>query len=644
MIKGVHLQNFMSYENAYIPLTSGLNLVCGPNGSGKSSILLAISIVLGQSYTERAKKLSDLIRWGQEEAKVALTITNKLEDGRRVFPQFRDKFIEVARVIRKNGEYAYFVQDKRFLKNDVASAFKRVGLNPDNMLMIMHQLMVGKFSLTTPQEKLKMLEEAIGFQSYREDILNAFNRLRELKTEEEKLLDFLESTKATYDFWRKERDKFLKKQALTLKLNEVNRETAWLKVKKKKDDLTKILCKLDELKNQKVNSEVNLKNLLEKINFENSIYNKTLEEREFKLKELISLLKEEAEVKAKLKLLNIFLEKYLDEAFFKVVSELFNEKIISYEEAYKLKQKLDEMLQSISNAVEEWELKLIKLNELIDSTQLNLINFKVELEVEKRKIEFLTREICKIEELKLIEENALKELANEAEKFGSETIVDKKLSDLILEKKMVEEQLKLYSNISENVEEIYNSYAEAFEKLKNKAEEVLNNKKKIQEELKNRQKLWSNILKNFLKELSEEYNFILSFLGGKGEAKLINEDDIEKAGLEISVGFKGRAPKSLDSLTQSGGERSVALIAFLLALQRKTPAPFRAIDEFDVHMDPKNREIITELIASSWINRKEQYLVITPGEIHISNDNIHVIIVQSVKGMSKVSELKGNEG
>jgi DNA repair exonuclease SbcCD ATPase subunit len=57
MIKGVFLQNFMSYEDAYIPLTNGLNLICGPNGAGKSSILLGISIVLGQSYTERAKKV-----------------------------------------------------------------------------------------------------------------------------------------------------------------------------------------------------------------------------------------------------------------------------------------------------------------------------------------------------------------------------------------------------------------------------------------------------------------------------------------------------------------------------------------------------------------------------------------------------------
>ena len=51
-------------------------------------------------------------------------------------------------------------------------------------------------------------------------------------------------------------------------------------------------------------------------------------------------------------------------------------------------------------------------------------------------------------------------------------------------------------------------------------------------------------------------------------------------------------------MTQSGGERSIALMAFLLALQQHIASPFRAIDEFDVHLDPKNREVISKLIVA----------------------------------------------
>ena len=58
VLHGVELQNFMSYESAFVPLTSGLNLIVGPNGSGKSSILVAISLALGQAHTEQIGRAS----------------------------------------------------------------------------------------------------------------------------------------------------------------------------------------------------------------------------------------------------------------------------------------------------------------------------------------------------------------------------------------------------------------------------------------------------------------------------------------------------------------------------------------------------------------------------------------------------------
>jgi len=64
LIREVILENFMSYEYARVPLKQGVNAVCGPNGAGKSSFLLGICVALGETYTERSKRLSDLIRWG----------------------------------------------------------------------------------------------------------------------------------------------------------------------------------------------------------------------------------------------------------------------------------------------------------------------------------------------------------------------------------------------------------------------------------------------------------------------------------------------------------------------------------------------------------------------------------------------------
>ncbi|MCX6655808.1 MAG: AAA family ATPase [Candidatus Bathyarchaeota archaeon] len=87
LIKEVIIKNFMSYEYARIPLRDGVNVVCGPNGAGKSSFLLAICVALGDTYTERSKKLSDLIRWEQDQAEVSLILDNSpRENGKRPVP------------------------------------------------------------------------------------------------------------------------------------------------------------------------------------------------------------------------------------------------------------------------------------------------------------------------------------------------------------------------------------------------------------------------------------------------------------------------------------------------------------------------------------------------------------------------------
>jgi chromosome segregation protein len=232
MIKGVALTNFMSYENAYVPLELGLNLVCGPNGAGKSSILLAISIVLGQAYTERSKRLSDLIKWGTDEARITLVINNSGD--KKPFPRVHSDTVTVTRVLKQNGAHYYLVQDKPVAKSYVTDVFKILGLNPDNSLIIMHQFMVGRFAAVSAQDKLRMLEEAVGFQSYREEVLDARKRLDSVASKEQSLAQVLESTKETHDFWKREYDRLLQKKQLETRLETLKLELLWSRINKRK--------------------------------------------------------------------------------------------------------------------------------------------------------------------------------------------------------------------------------------------------------------------------------------------------------------------------------------------------------------------------------------------------------------------------
>src|SRR5947208_14774017 len=152
----------MSYKNASIPLEPGLNLIVGPNGAGKSSILLGISVVLGQAYTERSRKLSELIRWGEDQARISVLLDNESEKGSRPFPQARGDKILLTRIPTRSGDYHYLLNNKPVSKTSFIEGLSKIGRNPDNMLVIIHQLIVGCFGTVRPIEKQQLVKTAGG--------------------------------------------------------------------------------------------------------------------------------------------------------------------------------------------------------------------------------------------------------------------------------------------------------------------------------------------------------------------------------------------------------------------------------------------------------------------------------------------------
>jgi chromosome segregation protein len=146
-------------------------------------------------------------------------------------------------------------------------------------------------------------------------------------------------------------------------------------------------------------------------------------------------------------------------------------------------------------------------------------------------------------------------------------------------------------------------------------------------------------MENLLTRVNVEYQRIMGQTLATGEIQLSNPKDIETAGLEIFVGFKGGKPVALDAYTQSGGERTTATMSFLLALQQHVRSPFRAVDEYDIHMDPKNREMIAKVLLTIIKDANTQYVVITPSQITFAQKDANVITVQNLEGKSVVREV-----
>lgn len=101
--------------------------------------------------------------------------------------------------------------------------------------------------------------------------------------------------------------------------------------------------------------------------------------------------------------------------------------------------------------------------------------------------------------------------------------------------------------------------------------------------------------------------FALLFPGGKGQLILADPQDPGHSGLDIQVKPAGKKVTRLSLL--SGGERTLASLALLLATFMARPAPFYVLDEVDAALDDRNLGRLLQVLEQ--LREKSQLLMIT---------------------------------
>ena len=230
----------------------------------------------------------------------------------------------------------------------------------------------------------------------------------------------------------------------------------------------------------------------------------------------------------------------------------------------------------------------------------------------------------------------LEETEAEGTKVGPQVETKRKPQEVLDELRITNVQLASLTDVSPDVERMYASYKETLKELQEKAAIAAANRKRALEELELRKQRWKGELGKLLREVKAKYLEILKRVNATGGAHIENPDDIDEAGLQLLVGFRGAEPQVLDPHTQSGGERTTAIMSFLLSLQQRIQSPLRAIDEFEMHMDPRNREQMMLEILNSMKDETAQYIVITPGRLVNIEGVPNVITVQNIAGHSSV--------
>ncbi|CAI2331625.1 unnamed protein product [Caenorhabditis sp. 36 PRJEB53466] len=285
-----------------------------------------------------------------------------------------------------------------------------------------------------------------------------------------------------------------------------------------------------------------------------------------------------------------------------------------------------------------------KLNELSHTKREAEANVKSALNRKRAAAEAMSK-TCQLKHLKEKDMDAAeKRIFEKLSKLFEEGGVPENLDALELEISSEQARLRLAEDQGEDggIE-----HEHQMEKLKldfveeqSRHEKLVENRRVLHEELGTNIENWREKVEEMIDHINENYVKYFGELGCRGEVGLETPEnllDIAKYGIMISVSFRaGEKMKRLDNKVQSGGERSVATMLYLLALQQLCPVPFRCIDEINQGMDPTNERKVFDIMVGLWNGSqgaltKTQYFLLSPKLLHglDMRENVNVVMVNS---------------
>jgi chromosome segregation protein len=160
--------------------------VVGPNGCGKSNIMDAVRWVLGESKASelRGESMMDVIFNGSSNRKpvsrasVELIFENTLGRALGQWSQYTE--LSVKRMLTRQGQSDYFINNLKVRRKDITDLFLGTGLGP-RAYAIIGQGMISRIIEARPDDLRVFLEEAAGVTRYKERRKETNGRLEDTR-------------------------------------------------------------------------------------------------------------------------------------------------------------------------------------------------------------------------------------------------------------------------------------------------------------------------------------------------------------------------------------------------------------------------------------------------------------------------------
>ena len=276
-------------------------------------------------------------------------------------------------------------------------------------------------------------------------------------------------------------------------------------------------------------------------------------------------------------------------------------------EAYKILSQLSEELslrsKKLENDYSDNDLEINKIEDSLENISKNLFTYK------DKKSNLMVKESEYMSQRALFYSNLTNISGLNIEEINAFDVNNLSINELENSINKTEKDLDSLGTVNYLASEDFESLNERYENISSNVEELNLTKKEllkyigeIEEEIKFRIENSFNTISVNFEEVFEKL-----FPGGKGSLSLTNSDNLLESGIEINVQPRGKKVKKLSLL--SGGERSLAAIAFLFSVFKSFPSPFYILDEVEAALDDANLHRMLNLLE--FVKNDAQFIIVT---------------------------------
>ena len=214
----------------------------------------------------------------------------------------------------------------------------------------------------------------------------------------------------------------------------------------------------------------------------------------------------------------------------------------------------------------------------------------------------------------------------------------KPVSELQNEINKLEVMVRNFGPVNMKSIETYKEVEKEFNEIKSRVDELSGEKEEVLKVIENIEGRKKEAFNKTFKFINENFGRIFATLSPGGIARLVLEDKDNpfNGGIMMIVRPKGKRLLTLKSL--SGGEKTIAALAFIFAIQEYSPTPFYVMDEVDAALDKVNTEKLAEMIKEH--SKKAQFIAISHNDELISAADYIYGVSMDKKGVSSIVSIK----